>query len=79
MDYLDLNYPILFAGKAQSGAVEEMLPIKNFISYPTYLLYDREGKLIEVHAGFSGPATQGYKDFTKKLHSKIQDLLNKKL
>ena len=79
VDYLDLNYPILFAGKAQSGAVEEMLPIKNFISYPTYLLYDREGKLIEVHAGFSGPATQGYKDFTKKLHSKIQDLLNKKL
>jgi thiol-disulfide isomerase/thioredoxin len=76
VEYLDLNYPILFAGKAQSGAVEDMLPIKNFISYPTYLLYNREGKLIEVHAGFSGPATQGYEDFTEKLHSKIQDLLN---
>jgi thiol-disulfide isomerase/thioredoxin len=76
VDYLDLNYPILFAGKAESGAVEDILPIKNFISYPTYLLYDRKGKLIEVHAGFSGPATQGYNDFTEKLRSKIQDLLD---
>ena len=76
VDYLDLNYPILFAGKAQSGAVEDILPIKNFISYPTYLLYNKEGRLIEIHAGFSGPATQGYKDFTEKLHSKIQDLLD---
>jgi hypothetical protein len=25
--------------------VEKVLPIENFISYPTYLLFDRHGKL----------------------------------
>lgn len=78
VDYLDLPYPVLFAGKAEKGAVERLLPIKDFISYPTYLLYDKEGGLVEIHAGFSGPATRGYKEFTQKTHHKIQNLLNQK-
>ena len=73
--YLDLPYPILFAGRAERGAVEKILPSENFISYPTYLLYDREGKLVEVHAGFSGPATSGWKSYSEGMHETLQQLL----
>ena len=73
--YLDLPYPILFAGRAERGAVEKVLPIENFISYPTYLLYDRQGKLIEVHAGFSGPATSDWKAYSEQMFATLQELL----
>lgn len=73
--YLDLPYPILFAGKAERGAVEKVLPIENFISYPTYLLFDRHGKLVEIHAGFSGPATSGWKAYSEGMHETLQQLL----
>ncbi len=72
--YLGLKYPILFAGKAQKSEVERLLPISNFISYPTYLLFDKKGDLVEIHAGFSGPATKGYSKFTSEFRSKIQSL-----
>ena len=74
--YLDLKYPILFAGKAQKSEVERLLPISNFISYPTYLLFDKKGDLVEIHAGFSGPATKGYSKFTSEFRSKIQSLIS---
>jgi thiol-disulfide isomerase/thioredoxin len=74
--YLDLPYPILFAGRAERGAVEKVLPIENFISYPTYLLYDRQGRLIEVHAGFSGPATSGWKAYSEGMYATLQELLD---
>ena len=73
--YLDLKYPILFAGKAQKSEVERLLPISNFISYPTYLLFDKKGDLVEIHAGFSGPATKGYSKFTSEFRTKIQNLI----
>ncbi|NDD50832.1 MAG: TlpA family protein disulfide reductase [Flavobacteriia bacterium] len=76
--YLDLPYPILFAGRAERGAVEKVLPIENFISYPTYLLYDRQGRLIEVHAGFSGPATSGWKAYSEGMYATLQELLEGK-
>ncbi len=77
--YLDLPYPILFAGRAERGAVEKVLPIENFISYPTYLLYDRQGRLIEVHAGFSGPATSGWKAYSEGMYATLQELLDGQL
>lgn len=72
--YLGLKYPILFAGKAEKNEVERLLPISNFISYPTYLLFDKKGDLVEIHAGFSGPATKDYSKFTSEFRSKIQSL-----
>ena len=74
--YLGLKYPILFAGKAEKSEVERLLPISNFISYPTYLLFDKKGDLVEIHAGFSGPATKGYSEFTSEFRSKIQSLIS---
>ncbi|MDG1253251.1 MAG: TlpA disulfide reductase family protein [Schleiferiaceae bacterium] len=74
-NYLQLPYPILFAGRAERGAVEKVLPIENFISYPTYLLYDRQGLLVEVHAGFSGPATSGWNAYSEGMFETLKQLL----
>lgn len=55
---LGLTYPLLYAGVAQKGEVEKVLPsIKGFFSYPTTLFIDRNDRIVKVHTGFAGPAT----------------------
>jgi glutathione peroxidase-family protein len=55
---LGLKYPVLIAGVAGKDNVMKAIPqIKDFISFPTTLFIDDKGKVVKVHAGFSGPAT----------------------
>ncbi len=55
---LKVDYPVLVAGVARKGEVEKVLPaVKGFFSYPTTLYIDRKGNVVNVHTGFSGPAT----------------------
>jgi thiol-disulfide isomerase/thioredoxin len=70
---LDLKYPVLIAGVAGKDNVMKAIPqIKDFISFPTTIFIDDKGKVVKVHAGFSGPATgieyEKYKtDFEKTI------------
>ncbi|MFN5345846.1 MAG: TlpA family protein disulfide reductase [Bacteroidota bacterium] len=55
---LGLKYPVLIAGVTGKDNVMKAIPqIKDFISFPTTLFIDDKGKVVKVHAGFSGPAT----------------------
>lgn len=55
---LGLNYPVLLAGESGKAGVMKQLPfIRDFLSFPTSILINREGQVVDVHAGFSGPAT----------------------
>ncbi len=58
---LQLSYPVLIAGVAQKNEVQKVLPvIRDFFSYPTTLFIDRNGNIVKVTSGFSGPATGDY-------------------
>lgn len=72
LEHTGTTYPVLFAGKAYRGAAEDALPIENFISYPTYIVLDARGQVLEIHAGFSGPGTSKYQTWYDALDALIQ-------
>ena len=74
---IGMPYPVLYAGKADKGAVEQLLPgLSNFMSYPTAILLDRQGLVREVHTGFNGPGTSLYQAWLAEQKSHIEELLN---
>jgi hypothetical protein len=51
--------------------------LSNFISFPTTLFVDKRGKVREIHAGFTGPATgEFYDEFTDKFQLLVKKLLS---
>ncbi|CAN5487140.1 hypothetical protein BH11BAC2_BH11BAC2_01450 [soil metagenome] len=72
-----VEYPVLIAGVSGADNVMKTLPaIKNFISFPTTLFVDRNGRVVKVHAGFSGPATgPAYEEFKAGFNQKMNLLL----
>jgi peroxiredoxin len=75
----DISYTQIFGGKADKQAVAASLPALNtFLSFPTMILIDRQGKVAKIHTGFSGPATGKYYDeFVKEFNHDIDELVNK--
>ncbi|HTF27284.1 MAG TPA: TlpA disulfide reductase family protein [Flavitalea sp.] len=72
-----IEYQQLFAGKADKQAVAASLPALNtFLSFPTTIIIDKQGKVAKIHTGFSGPATGKYYDeFVKEFNHDIDALL----
>lgn len=70
---LNISYPVLVAGMADKKNVQKVIPgIRDFFSYPTTIVSNRDGNVVKVHTGFSGPATgqawDNYKnDFSRTL------------
>ncbi len=73
----DVNYPLLIAGVSGKENVGKTIPqLKDFISFPTCIFIDRNGKVQEVHAGFSGPATgTDYQQYIRKFTLKVTQML----
>lgn len=58
---LEINYPVLIAGRANKKEASEKLPMLNkIISFPTSILINKKGEVIKIHTGFNGPATGEY-------------------
>lgn len=72
-----IEYHQLFAGIADKQRVAESLPALNtFLSFPTTIFIDRQGKVSKIHTGFSGPATGKYYDeFVKEFTTEVDSLL----
>jgi thiol-disulfide isomerase/thioredoxin len=72
-----LTYTLLVGGIADKQVVTASLPaLQNFISFPTTLFIDRNGKVSKIHTGFSGPATGEYYDaFIKNFNAEVDRLL----
>jgi len=72
-----IDYDQVFAGLADKQHVAETLPALNtFLSFPTTIFIDRQGKVNKIHTGFSGPATGKYYDeFIKEFNAETDALL----
>ncbi|QRQ99805.1 peroxiredoxin family protein [Dyadobacter sandarakinus] len=77
----DMQYDILFAGKVGGNAVAEKLPaIDKFLAFPTTIIVGRDGKVKEIHTGFSGKGTgQFYQDYVKKWNEDLARLISEPL
>jgi peroxiredoxin len=73
----DIQYDLLFAGKVGGNVVAEKLPaIDKFLAYPTTIIVGRDGKVKEIHTGFSGKGTgQFYQDYVKKWNEDLAKLI----
>lgn len=77
----DVDYDILFAGIADKKIVAEKLPqLNTFLSFPTTLFIDKEGKVRKVHTGYTGPATgKYYEDFIKEFNTEVDALVKENI
>jgi hypothetical protein len=75
---LGINYNVYLAGTSSKEAAAAYFPMLNGImSFPTSILVDRNGKVLAIHTGFSGPATgQAYDDLVKKFKQEIEGALS---
>jgi len=57
----NVQYDFLFGGKSDKSYTSKVLPMLNgVVSFPTTIFIDREGKVRQIHTGFSGPGTGEY-------------------
>ncbi len=60
---LNVDYEILFAGRADKEFAAQTLPMLNHVmSFPTTIFIDKKGKVRKIHTGFSGKGTGEYYD-----------------
>lgn len=73
----NLNYPLLYAGKAGSKERNNLLfMVEGSMAFPTVLYLDKNGNPRYVTTGFSGPGTgQHYLETKKEIISKLRHLL----
>ncbi|MCF2444347.1 TlpA family protein disulfide reductase [Dyadobacter sp. CY345] len=73
----DIQYDLLFAGKADKEVVaQKLVALKEFLAFPTTIIVGRDGKVKEIHTGFSGKGTgQFYNDYVKKWNADLAKLI----
>ncbi|WP_020533634.1 peroxiredoxin family protein [Flexithrix dorotheae] len=63
MNKFKVNYEVLIAGTLDKEEAAKTLPMLNHvISFPTAITIDKNGKVRNIHTGFSGPGTGKYYD-----------------
>jgi thiol-disulfide isomerase/thioredoxin len=77
VERFNVKYPILLAGSPKPESLQKTFPqIKEMLGYPTTILIGKDGKVADVHVGFSGPATgKFYQQYQEEFESKIAKLL----
>jgi peroxiredoxin len=63
----DIQYDQVFGGIADKQGVANSLPALNtFLAFPTTILINKQGKVVRIHTGYSGPAIGPYyEEFVK--------------
>lgn len=74
---LNLDYQFLVGGQANKALSSEQFSMLNeIISYPTAIFVNRNGEVVKIHTGFSGPGTgEVYTTYAKETEVFIRDLL----
>lgn len=63
-NHFNIDYPILFGGKASKKLASERFPMLNeIISFPTTIVLNKNHEVVNIHTGFYGPATSEYDKF----------------
>lgn len=72
---LEINYDVLYAGTPKQ-TVQALPMLNKVMSFPTSIILNKEGEVVEIHTGFSGPSTGRYfEDYVSEFTSLINELL----
>lgn len=77
VDKLGIGYDVVIAGTSDKQAAAKTLPMLDKIaSFPTTIFIGRDGKVKEIHSGFSGPGTGiYYEQFIQHFNDTVTKLL----
>ncbi len=77
VDYYELPYDFGIGGFASKKVASEAFPMLNKImSYPTSILLDKKGNVVQIHTGFSGPSTGDvFETYKKRMEASIEKVL----
>jgi thiol-disulfide isomerase/thioredoxin len=72
-----IEYTLALGGVADKQVVLASLPqLEQFLSFPTTIFVDKNGKVKKIHTGFSGPATgKHYTAFINNFNAEVDALL----
>ncbi len=75
----NITYTQVFGGTTAKEDILRAFPgLNNFSAFPTTIFIDKSGNAVNVHTGFSGPATgKYYEEFISEFNHKIDELLEK--
>ncbi len=73
----ETNYPTLIAGLADKQLASQAIPFLDRVrSYPTTIFIDASGKVVDIHTGFNGPATESaYESLCEAFESRIDKMI----
>lgn len=73
---MNMDYPVLWAGKASGKDASAKLPfLSKIMAFPTLFILDKDNRVIYTHTGFSGPATSQYDAFKNEFKQTVQELI----
>lgn len=73
--HFDLDYTLLFGGKASKKLASEKFPMLNkIISFPTTIVLNRKHEVVKIHTGFYGPATSAYTEYEKGFRQLLDEI-----
>lgn len=80
IERFDVEYDFAFAGISDNQKAAEALPMLNHVmSFPTTIFINREGKVVNIHTGFSGPGTGVYyEQFVTEFNGLMDKLIEEK-
>lgn len=75
---IGMEYELVLAGKSSKEVASDQFPMLNGImSFPTTVIIGKDGKVLHVHTGYSGPATgSAHKELTDKIQFEIEMALD---
>ena len=75
---IGMEYDLVLAGKSSKEIASAQFPMLNGImSFPTTVIFGKDGKVLHVHTGYSGPATgYAHKQLTDKIQFEIEMALD---
>lgn len=75
---IGMEYELVLAGKSSKEVASDQFPMLNGImSFPTTVIIGKDGKVLHVHTGYSGPATgSAHKELTDKIQLEIEMALD---
>ncbi len=77
-DSVGVDYPILYGGSLDKTEASAKLPrLNKVLAYPTTIFLDRQGRVREIHTGFSSQDTgPHYEEFVYRFNRTIDQLLD---
>lgn len=75
-DDFDIGYPILLASASSTDIKAKLPMLDGVFAFPTTLFLNKQGQVVKIHTGFTGPGTgEHYTEFKREFNATVDKLL----